>query len=230
MKLSVIMPAFNAEKYIKQAIDSILAQTFQDFELIIINDGSTDDTGKIICTYLKNDRIRPENIKHRGIVPALNVGMAMATGDYIARHDADDWSHRERFERQVKALGNGAEIVGTSMLLVDKGLFAEDILRYPQKVTHELLMDKCWVAHPTVMMRREVYETIGGYDEDFDMGCCEDYDYWLRAAEQFSFIYNIDTVLYTKRVHDESNIGRAKKETIQAFNELARLKARIRSL
>lgn len=229
-KISVIMPAYNAEKYIQQAIGSILAQTYRDFELIIIEDGSADDTAARIGKY-DDPRIIyigfPDN---QGIVEALNHGLKLSKGEYIARHDADDWSHPERFKRQMDNAGDvKADIVGCSMLLVDEDGFPQSTINYPYHVFHEQLMDKCCIAHPTVMFRREVYEKIGGYDEDFNMGCCEDYDYWLRAVEHFR-ICNMSTVLYTKRVHDDSNIGRAKKETIECFDELARLKARIRRL
>ena len=233
--ISVIMPAYNAEKYIGQAVESVLNQTYQDFELIIVDDGSTDNTKNILPGI--NPKIRYFPIPHSGIVTALNIGLSLAMGDYIARHDADDWSHPERFEKQVGVLNQGDwDVVGTSMLLVDENGFPTGVLCYPERVTlfgifgqDHGLMTSCCIAHPTVMMRREVYEKIGNYDKDFGMGCCEDYDYWLRAVEHFN-ICNLDMALYTKREHPESNIGRARKETIQAFDELARLKSRIRRL
>jgi len=228
-KVSILMPAYNAGKYISQAVESVLNQTYQDFELIIVDDGSTDNTKNILPAI--NPKIRYFPIPHSGIVTALNIGLDLAMGDYIARHDADDWSHPERFARQVEFLDSSPHcgVFGTGMLLVDYRGFPTEVLTYPAEPTYNDLMKKCCVAHPTAMMRSEVYKEIGGYDKDFNMGCCEDYDYWFRVLEKFK-IFNTDLVLYTKRVHDESNIGRGKRKTIRAFDELARLKSRIRRL
>jgi len=227
--ISVIMPAYNAEKYIGQAIESVLNQTYQDFELIIVDDGSTDRTAARIGRY-DDRRIKyTRDFNHNlGIVLALNRGLELAKGDYIARHDADDISEPTRFEKQVAFLDTHPEyaICGTWM----KDMASDRIYQYPEDPNYRQMLVFCYVAHPTVMMRREVYDTIGGYDEDFNMGCCEDYDYWLRIVDAGLKIYNIPEVLYSKRNHPESNIGRTKRETIQAFDELARLKSRIRRL
>ena len=97
-KISVVMPAYNAEKYIGEAIESILNQTFKDFEFIIINDGSVDHTKEIIREYNDPRIVLLENDKNRGIVLSLNKGLDAATGKYIARMDADDIALKNRFE------------------------------------------------------------------------------------------------------------------------------------
>lgn len=120
-KVSVVMPAFNAEKYIREAVDSILNQTFTDFEFIIINDGSTDHTKEIILEYDDPRIVLLENEKNSGIVVTLNKGIQFARGEYIARMDSDDISLCNRIERQVLFLDSHAHIglIG-SVLLVNK--------------------------------------------------------------------------------------------------------------
>lgn len=109
-KISVVMPAYNAEKYIGEAIESILNQTFKDFEFIIINDGSVDHTKEIIREYNDPRIVLLENDKNRGIVLSLNKGLDAATGKYIARMDADDIALKNRFERQVEYLDEHKDI------------------------------------------------------------------------------------------------------------------------
>lgn len=228
-KISVIMPVYNCEKYIKQAVGSILNQTYKDFELIIVDDGSTDDT---IANIPADKRIVLVNMPHAGTVYQLNVGLSMAEGEYIARHDGDDYSDPRRFEIQADYLDKndiyGYDVVGSGMLLIDHEDFPVEIMTYPTTPTMEELMKRCCVAHPTVMFRRSVYENIGGYDEEFNQNCCEDYDFWLRVREKHK-ILNISRVLYTKRVHRQSSVE-LNRVKVPVFDELARVKARIRRL
>ena len=127
-KISVVMPAYNAEKYIGEAIESILNQTFKDFEFIIINDGSVDHTKEIIREYNDPRIVLLENDKNRGIVLSLNKGLDAATGKYIARMDADDIALKNRFERQVEYLDEHKDIgvLGTGICT-----FGEKIMSSP---------------------------------------------------------------------------------------------------
>ena len=109
-KISVIMPAYNAEKYIKEAIDSILSQTFQDFELIVLNDCSKDSTEQIILSYTDDRVVYLKNEVNMGVAATLNRGLAVAGGEYIARMDADDISHPERFRKQARYLDAHPEV------------------------------------------------------------------------------------------------------------------------
>ena len=233
-KVSIILPVYNGEKYISQAIDSIMAQTFKDWELIVVDDGSTDATNPQIPHF--NDKVHNIRFgKNEGIVAALNAGLISATGEYIARHDADDYSDPRRFQMQVDFLDAFPHygVHGSAILLMDSQDFPKYVLRYPVKPSMADLMESCCVGHPTVMFRREVYEKIGGYDPEFNMGCCEDYDYWLRVREHFK-IFNSTLPLYTKREHDGSSIGQLirkdRRDVINTFDDLARVKARIRGL
>lgn len=227
--ISVIMPVYNCEKYIRQAVASILNQTFKDFELIIIDDGSTDKTAQSIYMADMDPRIELIRHLHAGIIYQLNFALRRARGKYIARHDGDDYSHPLRFEKQVKALEDQrGDIIATDMLLVNEDDIPYLFMTYPRFPGYEDLMEKCCVPHPTVMFRREVYEKIGGYDEEFDQNCCEDYDFWLRAAKHFSF-YTIPQVLYTKREHPAQSV-QVNKHKIRAYDVLARAKAMVREI
>ena len=132
-KISVLMSAYNSEKYISESIESILNQTFKDFEFIIINDGSSDNTAKIIQKYAeKDERIRFINSKqNQGIIAALNPGFSMCRGEYIARMDSDDISLPKRFEKQIEYMDKHSEcgVLGTSIIIFDK----ENSKEYIQK-------------------------------------------------------------------------------------------------
>ena len=177
-KISVIMPAYNAERYIREAIDSILRQTWSDFELIIIDDGSTDSTAAIIAGYTDN-RIRfCPNAQNMGVAATLNRGLELACGAYIARMDADDISLPERFAKQAAYLDAHPDVTvcGTAIELF-----------FP-----------CGIAHPSVMMRRAAILELGGYDPAFNG--MEDYELWCRVAEKGK-IAVLPEILLRYRIH-----------------------------
>ena len=227
-RISVIMPVYNCERYIKQAIDSILAQTFEEFELIVIDDGSTDKTRDIVFEFNDERIVFDRRLGQRGTVYRLNGGLLQAEGEYIARHDGDDYSHPQRFEKQVALLDERDYIgvVGCNMLLLNEEDIPYHFMEYHQHPTYEWLMEKCCIPHPTVMFRREVYEKIGGYDEEFNQNCCEDYDYWLRVVNHFE-IHILPQALYTKREHDLRSV-QVNRDKIKAYDALARAKAMVR--
>jgi glycosyltransferase involved in cell wall biosynthesis len=227
-RISVIMPTYNVEEYVAEAISSILDQTFTHFEFIIIDDGSTDKTLEIIKAF-KDSRIRLFQKLHLGTVYQLNHGLGEARGEFIARQDSDDYSHPERFENQVNFLDFHPEyaVVSSNMALVNRKKEPIDILRYPREPDYQKLMRKCCISHAASMWRKEINDTIGGYDEQFNKNCCEDYDFWLRVVEGYK-IYVIDDVLYTKREHAESSISLTRWTYVPIFDELARRKAVMR--
>ena len=200
-KVSVIMPAYNAEKYIKEAIDSILAQTFGDFEFIIINDCSKDATEEIILSYLDPRIVYIKNEKNLRVARTLNKGLAVARGEYIARMDADDISLPERFQKQVDYLDAHPEIavLGTNVELFDEngpictGWSATD----PAQMKVDLLFS-CGLAHPSVMMRRNVIAQLGGYDPAYEG--LEDYQLWCRVAEKYG-VTTLPDLLLRYRIH-----------------------------
>lgn len=241
--VDIIMPVYNAEKYLKRAIESIISQTFKDWRLVLSVDGSTDNTRKIISGYIFDDP-RIFLIDHKtntgtacALNRAINYLMDKDMSPLLARHDADDYSHPNRLERQVAFLKDHPDIyiVGTGMTIADEKTDEKTVweMIYPDSISFDKLMDRdhgpLSISHPTVMMRSEVVYDIGVYDEEFNMNCCEDYEFWLRAVAYNFKIANIPNVLYFKTDHPESNIGKlsTRKDIIRAFNGLARAKGAI---
>jgi glycosyltransferase involved in cell wall biosynthesis len=201
-KVSVIMPAYNAEKYIAEAIDSILGQTFGDFEFIILNDCSKDRTEEIILSYKDERIVYLKNEQNMGVAATLNKGLEVAKGEYIARMDADDISMPERFEKQVAYLDNNPQTVvcGSAIMpFSEEGnqpvrQFAHD----PAKAKVELLYAPC-VAHPVVMIRADVLRKnqITYY---LDLEGSEDFGLWWELAKHGDIV-SLPWCLLHYRVH-----------------------------
>ncbi len=214
--VSVIMPVFNGEHYLDQAIASVLAQTLADFELIVVDDGSTDQTPAILGRCAKNDaRVRIVSRPNTGIVGALNDGIAVARGEFLARMDADDLCEPERFAKQVDYLCAHPEcvILGTQVLRIDPGdlpIGPED-----QPLDHEAILARLLeggagtLIHPSVMMRRAAVEAVGRYRLEFQW--VEDYDLFLRLAEH-GRLANLPDRLLRYRLHFES-VNMKRRET-----------------
>jgi hypothetical protein len=200
--ISVVMPAYNSERYLKEAIESILHQTFRDFEFIIIADCSTDGTDAILNGYRQKDgRIRIYHQEKKGLIYALNKGCSLAGGKYIARMDADDVSLPNRLERQVNYLEAHPEIgiLGTGIQYLDEaGKLGESLQNPADPVTigFYLYFANC-IVHPSVMMRREIVSYLGGYRTDALHA--EDYDLWARACN-VTKIANLPEVLLQLRL------------------------------
>jgi glycosyltransferase involved in cell wall biosynthesis len=213
-KISVVMPAYNAEKYIGEAIESILNQTFSDFEFIIIDDGSSDGTVEVVKSYT-DPRIRfYQNEHNMGVAATLNRGLDLATGEYIARMDSDDISLPGRFEKQVAYLDGHLEVVvlGTSYiafgdLLEDSKFQCE---ANAKKARVELLFSPC-VAHPTVMMRRNILMKYHvKYRVEYEG--TEDYALWWDLS-QYGEVLSLTEPLFRYRVH--ANQASQIKDTIR---------------
>ena len=215
-KISVVMPAYNAEKYIGEAIESILNQTFKDFEFIIINDGSVDHTKEIIREYNDPRIVLLENDKNRGIVLSLNKGLDAATGKYIARMDADDIALKNRFERQVEYLDEHKDIgvLGTGICTFGEKIKEQKrvFTTNAEQLKAELLFNSC-IAHPTVMIRKSVLQKYNlKYNTEF--AGAEDYCLWWNIAK-VSKIATLPDILLDYRIH-ESQI--TKKKDVQYYN------------
>ena len=217
--LSVVMPTYDAADYIERSLNSILHQSFDDFELILVDDGSTDGTIDLI-EKRDDERIRlVERENKSGITSALNRGINESRGKYIARHDADDWSAPDRFDRQAAYLDAHSDValLGTGAHLVDEDGKRIATRRVPEDPDVGDLIDHNEFIHGSVMMRRDPLVDLGGYDERFLTA--EDYDLWLRLADQYS-VANIDEPLYHFRQHDESIYG-SNLETLKLYHVLA---------
>lgn len=200
-KISVLMPVYNTEKFLKEAIDSILNQTFEDFEFLIINDASTDNSKNIILSY-DDKRIRYfKNIKNLGVARTLNKGLRLAKGKYIARMDADDRALPSRLEKQVAYMDAHPEISVCGTWL--KAIFDTKSKIWKVPTTHDeirsLMLFHDAVFHPTVMMRMEIIKKYN-FQYKLTFPCAEDYDLWMRMIGHSRFA-NIPEVLLLRRIH-----------------------------
>ena len=229
--ISVILPVYNAEAYVREAVESILAQTFTDFECIIINDGSTDGSGAILRELAARDtRIVLVERPNDGLVSALNEGIKIARADLIARMDADDVAMPERFALQHARMVQEPElaVLGSFIRVINK---AGNIIRLgeypltPKAAARNVEHSGCPVAHPAVMMRRDAVLKAGGYRKAF---ChAEDYDLWLRMSDLGYAIANLPQPLLNYRVHG-ANVGVVHWEAQGRIAILARLAHRER--
>lgn len=202
VEVSVIMPAYNAEKFIKDAIESILQQTFKNFEFIIINDGSSDKTEEIILSY-DDSRIKYiKNNTNLGIVKTLNVGLDNANGKYIVRMDADDISVDTRIEKLYTHMESNQNI---GVLGSDICVFGEGIEQYVFEYSHSCnlakaeLMFNSSLAHPSVIIRKSILKDNNlKYEEEFKG--LEDFVLWWRCSF-YSEICSLDEVLLRYRKH-----------------------------
>ena len=199
--ISVILPVYNGELYLKEAIHSILSQTWTDTELLIINDGSTDETASIISTFT-DPRIRYFEQENRGLSEALNRGIVASRGKYIARQDSDDISLPCRLASQVAFLESSPTcgIVGTWSEIWRERQKTKKAHQHPGKnslLQYELLFNNPFV-HSSVLIRREVFELVGLYSTDPSRQPPEDYELWSRVAKRFD-VANISEYLHIYR-------------------------------
>jgi glycosyltransferase involved in cell wall biosynthesis len=195
---------YNAERHLVEAIESVLRQTYADFELLVINDGSTDRSLDIINSYACRDRrVHVTDRANRGLIATLNEGLAQARGEYVARMDADDIAVPERLAKQVEWLraDPGCVVVGASFVLIDESgrqdatwhCFVNDVT-----IRHALPAEGC-IPHPTAMFRRSAVIQAGGYRHDYV--AAEDYDLWRRLA-RVGRLKNLPEPLLYKRESD----------------------------
>jgi glycosyltransferase involved in cell wall biosynthesis len=201
-RVSVLLPTHNAASHVRGALRSVLNQTFADFEVLVVDDGSADGTREIVESF-EDDRVRLLIRDETGLASALNHGIEAARGEYVARQDADDRSAAERFERQVAFLDAHPSVamVGTGARLVaetegDAG--RRHVLARP---TVQDLEDRNRFVHGSVMLRASALRRVGGYDEFFDVS--EDYDLWLRLAAAYP-VRNLNEPLYLLHLRTES--------------------------
>lgn len=204
-KISVLMPVYNAMPYLKEAVNSILSQTMEDFEFVILDDASTDGSAQFLAESAEQDgRIRLTlSNQRKGITPVLNRGVEQACGEYVARMDADDVSLPERFAIQVAFLDKNPDYaaVGGQVLTIDEDGWPIGIAQWaqdPDEIGRRLLMGWDGLCHPAAMIRRSNLIAVGKYDPS--MTCAQDKDLWLRLAEH-GLLTNLPEVVLKYRVH-----------------------------
>ena len=198
-KITVLMSVYNNESFINEAIDSILNQTVSDFQLLIIDDGSTDKSVSLIKQY-DDARINlVEKDNNTGLIDCLNLGLSLANGEYIARMDSDDISTSDRFQKQLDILENNPEIDICGCWLQEFGK-RDKVVKHKER-HEEIVANMLWscaMSMGSVLIDRKAIE---GYKFDENKKHVEDYDFWSRIAWSCTF-YNIQEVLYRYRIHE----------------------------
>ncbi|WP_338804094.1 glycosyltransferase [Xenorhabdus griffiniae] len=216
--ISVLIPAYNVEKYVAESLDSIINQTFKDIEIIIIDDFSTDNTYKICEEYSKKDnRIRLfRNKENYGIATTLNIALNKSRGKYIVRMDADDISLPHRIETMYKFLVNNPSIniISSSTITIDEN--GKEIGKYVPLEKHDDLIKTLQWSTPLLhiwMCKKDIYETIGNYR----FPPVEDYDFILRCISNGLIIHNITSPLYKVRMRNGNTADSYGFKQIKAF-------------
>lgn len=224
--ISVILPAYNAERYLQDAIDSILKQTFRDFELIILNDGSTDKTEEIILSYT-DPRIRyVKNEQNLKLINTLNKGVELAKGKFIARMDADDISIPTRFEEQIKYLTENptvALVSAEAYMMNELGEITHKSRHYVThlpKVCRFANIFECQFMHPVCMIRSEVLKEYKYSNEDVAIHV-EDYELWSRMNRDGLLMASISEPLFMYRVTEGSICGKYKNLQVEHCLEIS---------
>jgi glycosyltransferase involved in cell wall biosynthesis len=226
-RVSVVLPVYNAERYLAEALNSVLLQTFRDFELLVLDDGSLDRSMALAQALASKDRrVKIFGGAHRGLTYLLNKGIEIAEGEFVARMDGDDICERDRFEEQVRIFDAHPEYcaVGSQATRIDPDGSPIDCWRVPEKHdeidNHHMQGLGGGMIHPSVMMRKNTLVEIGGYSGNFE--AAEDFDLFLRLAE-VGRLFNSSRVLLKYRLHAKSvTLSRV---TIQTESTQAALKA-----
>ncbi len=202
-KISVIMPVYNGERYLKGSIDSILSQTFGDFEFIIVNDGSTDGTEEIILSY-KDPRIKYYKKSNSGIVDSLNLALEHSIGEYVARMDADDISERSRLEVTYNyCIEHEIVLLGTYAKLIDENGTETGELTYSPLQTLDIrrysLLHNPFI-HSSVLIKRSIFDEVGKYKKLYKH--VEDYELWTRVIYKYK-CENLPQELLEYRIHSK---------------------------
>lgn len=203
-KVTVLMPVYNVEKYIEKSIDSILNQTYKNFELIIIDDGSTDKTIEKICKYKDERIILKRNETNKGLPYTRNLGLSMATGEYIAFLDGDDIAHEKRLELQIDLLENNNQIdlVGSNYIAFDDfgKKYKSNLMINPEEIRANFMFRNS-LQNSAVTLRRNIVENKKlKYNEKYFT--CQDYGFWAEYGNK-SNMYNVkEPLLYYREGHD----------------------------
>lgn len=218
-KVSVILPVFNQERYVKEAVNSIIRQSFRDFELIIVDDGSTDDSFKII-SRIKDPRIKIiRNKKNIGLTKSLNKALKVAKGEFLARMDGDDIAYPDRLYLELEAFKKNKNLylVGSQADLIDKngGMLKTTNIPTSYRSIKKVAVRYNPFIHPTIMFRKKLLTKIGFYNQKFRYA--QDYDLILRALTQFE-CQNLPKPLLGLRVTESAvSISKHRQQQLTAL-------------
>ncbi|MBE2255712.1 MAG: glycosyltransferase [Ignavibacteria bacterium] len=203
MKISVLMPVYNSEKYLAFAIKSVLNQSYENFEFVIVDDGSTDNTSKIISSF-SDERIKYYKKNHSGLASSLNYGLSKCTGDYIARIDSDDINLPDWLLKSVNYLSAnpGTDVLSSAVIYFrnDNVMFYWDPPVSDSEIKKNMYLHNP-VNHTTVLFNREKILRYSGYDGTYKVN--EDYELWFRLKDKCIF-HNLPDYLGFKRFHESS--------------------------
>lgn len=220
--ISVLLPAYNAEKFLAEAIQSVLSQTYRNFELIIINDGSTDSTESIIKLF-KDERINyVVNEKNIGLIATLNKGIALAKGELLMRMDADDICLSSRMERQVAFLLKNSEvgICGCNYIEFGKAMERQVKLSIDHNVIYSNMLFNSSLVHPSLMIRMSLLKILPViFDTEFSHA--EDYELWSRLVFKCKFSI-VDEYLFKYRLHEAQITQKFRIKQIDSANKVRR--------
>ena len=224
-KISVVMPVYNGEKFLDKAICSILSQSYKDFEFIIVNDGSSDNSLSVILKYKKkDDRIVVINRENRGLISSLNEGIDEAKGEYIARMDADDISLTDRLKKQVEHMDSFQwDICGSHFFIIHE---TGNIYRtHFVPITNDSILITLGAgvpfAHPGVMIRKRFLYDNGMYYGQSEYKYAEDYDLWVRMYLANAVFGNVNEILLKYRITTSSLFNSNKNKIKNESSKLA---------
>ncbi len=225
-RVSILLPVYNAADFLNEALESIAVQSMVSFEVIAVDDGSTDGSLEILNDWAKRDsRFKPISSEHHGIVEAPNLGLQFCRGYYVARMDADDCMHVDRLRKQVAVLDDFPDVSVVTCLVEmfsHEGRVGEGMKIYEKwlngLVTHSDIYRERFIespiANPTAMMRRHELNSFDGYH---DRGWPEDYDLWLRYAQAGKRFEKIKETLFYWREHKNRVTHNASRYSVENF-------------
>ena len=203
MKISVVIPTFNRKKLLRRALDSVITQTLQPFEIIVVDDGSTDSTETIVKTYYQDVLYLYQS--NQGVSRARNKGIKLATGDWLAFLDSDDEWLPTKLVKQARALAIEKEqrICHTNEIWIRRGKRVNPRRRHEKSGgwIYQKCLPLCVISPSSVLIQRAVFENIGYFDEQ--LPACEDYDFWLRICASYPVLYLAEPLIKKYGGHDD---------------------------
>ena len=217
--VSVITPTYNRADFLPAAISSVLAQTYGDFELIVVDDGSVDDTCGVIKPFLEDKRVRYFYQENQGQSFARNYALAQSSGELIAFLDSDDVWCPDKLEKQIRAFEAHPEadiVHGDEAMINERGavISRKNMRRYSGCITRQLLADNS-VSITTALVKRRCFDEMGGFDTS--VGVADDYDLWLRFSAKYRFFYEPGIVAFYRVMADQISSDKRRRFEANAF-------------